>query len=390
MAKEFTVPKGVFDSRKIYGYAQAVKAGDTIYLAGQVAHDEQLNVISKGDFAAQAVRCYENTRRTLEAAGGKMEDIVWMTLLNKDVRHWPKQSAAGKKYFGRHCPAATCIEIPALFQPGLLLEVQSIAFLGKKEFINPPNVAETRKKYGYSQAIRAGNTIYLAGMVAWDEQGNVIGKGDFAAQAAQCYENIKRTLEAAGGKMEDIVWMTLLNKDVRHWPEQSAAGKKYFGRHFPAATCIQVAGLFDPDLLLEVQAIAVIGEDKELINPPNVAETRKKYGYSQAVRAGNTIYLAGMVAWDEQGNVVGKGDFAAQAAQCYENIKRTLEAAGGKMEDIVWMTYLSKDLRYWPEESQAGEKYLGRHFSAGTCIQVADLFDPELLLEVQAIAVLDR
>lgn len=127
-----------------------------------------------------------------------------------------------------------------------------------KEIISPPNVFDTRKRYGYSQAIKAGNTIYLAGQVAWDEDGNVVGIGDFEAQTRQVYENMKRILEAAGASMTDIVWMTILCKDVREFPKGAAAFKEYFGRYYPTGTCIQIASLAEPELLVEIQAIAVV------------------------------------------------------------------------------------------------------------------------------------
>ncbi len=265
--------------------------------------------------------------------------------------------------------------------------------MAKKEFVIPPDVLESREKWGYSQAIKAGDTIYLAGMVARDVEGLVWHKGDFPAQAALSYRNIKRTLAAANARLEDIVWMTFLNKDVGFWPQQYHIWRAFFGTvghrcHYPAGTCIQIANLWEPDLLLEVQAIAYLGK-KEVVIPPDVLESREKWGYSQAIKAGDTIYLAGMVAWDEDGNIVGKGDFRAQAAQCYENIKRTLAAAGARIEDIVWMTFLNKDVRLWPQQYPIWKKYFGRHYPAGTCIQVANLFEPDLLLEVQAIAVVD-
>ena len=68
---------------------------------------------------------------------------------------------------------------------------------------------------------------------------------------------------------------------------------------------------------------------KEIIAPPDVVPAR---GYSHAIKAGNTVYVAGQVAWDINGNLVGKGDFEAQARLALENLKRVLEAAGGLPE----------------------------------------------------------
>jgi 2-iminobutanoate/2-iminopropanoate deaminase len=88
----------------------------------------------------------------------------------------------------------------------------------------------------------------------------VVGKGDFEAQHRQCFENIKRILEAAGAKMSDIVWILWLLKDIREASNirQFPAYKEYFGDHHPPGTCVQIFNLGVPELLLEVQVIAVI------------------------------------------------------------------------------------------------------------------------------------
>ena len=129
-----------------------------------------------------------------------------------------------------------------------------------KEFINPPNVFDARKKMHFSQAIKTGNTIYLAGQVAWDENGNLVGKGDFEAQERQTFENIKRILQAAGASMKDIVWILWLCRDIKDGLKvrQTSAYKEYFGDHDPPGTLIQVVNLGGPDTLLEVQVIAVV------------------------------------------------------------------------------------------------------------------------------------
>ena len=131
-----------------------------------------------------------------------------------------------------------------------------------KEIIQPPNVFDSMKKWGYHQAIKAGNTIYLAGQVALDENEEVVGKGDFEVQHRQCLENIKRILEAAGAKMSDIVWILWFLTDMREGSKLRTlpAYREYFGDNNPPGTCVQISNLGTPELLLEVQVIAVIDD----------------------------------------------------------------------------------------------------------------------------------
>jgi len=124
-----------------------------------------------------------------------------------------------------------------------------------KEVIVPENVLKAR---GFSHAIKAGKTIYVAGQIATDEEGNIIGKGDMIAQTDRAYENVKRVLEAAGASITDIVMLTMYCTDLDSFAKTGEARKKHFGKHFPAATAVQIDCLLLPDAMIEVDAIAVL------------------------------------------------------------------------------------------------------------------------------------
>ncbi len=124
-----------------------------------------------------------------------------------------------------------------------------------KEIIVPKNV---RKARGFSDAIKVGKTIYIAGQVARDENGVVVGKGDIVAQTERAYENLKRVLDAGGAKFTDIVKMNIFCLDLDGFKKTGAARRKYFGDHFPATTAVQVNRLMDADYLIEVEAVAVL------------------------------------------------------------------------------------------------------------------------------------
>ena len=124
-----------------------------------------------------------------------------------------------------------------------------------KEVIVPENVMQAR---GFSHAIKAGNTIYIAGQTATDEEGNIIGGGDIVAQTDRTYENIKRVLEAAGASITDIVMLKIYCRDLDGFTGTGEARKKHFGKHFPAATAVQIDRLLRPEALIEVEAIAVL------------------------------------------------------------------------------------------------------------------------------------
>ena len=127
--------------------------------------------------------------------------------------------------------------------------------------VNPPTLV---KPIGYSHGFEAqgGKTLYMAGQVATDKTGAVVGKGDLVAQFRQVCENLKALLLARGGQMNDIVKLTIYvlskadykakAKDIGH------VYQEYFGRHFPAMTLVEVKGLYDDDCAIEIEGVAVL------------------------------------------------------------------------------------------------------------------------------------
>lgn len=113
----------------------------------------------------------------------------------------------------------------------------------------------------YSYAIRAGDTLYLAGQVSLDADGNVVGE-TVTEQAEQVWQNIRDVLEAAGSSIADVVKVTYYMQDVREIAEEIEVRKRVFsGRPYPAVTAMQAAALGLPGLKMEVDVVAVVDHD---------------------------------------------------------------------------------------------------------------------------------
>lgn len=102
-------------------------------------------------------------------------------------------------------------------------------------------------------------TVYIAGQVAQDEQGQVVGRGDFTAQAIQVFENLKKALSSAGADFKDLVKINVYLTDARYREPLSEVRARYLQGPLPASTLVVVAGLAQPDYLLEIEGIAVLG-----------------------------------------------------------------------------------------------------------------------------------
>lgn len=111
--------------------------------------------------------------------------------------------------------------------------------------------------------------------------------------------------------------------------------------------------------------------------------------YAQAIRAGNTVYLAGQAALDEKGNVVGRGNVEAQAEFIWQQVGRLLEAAGARYENIAKVTTYLVNMADRQTSMRVRAKYLGPHLAASTLVGTTALAHPELLIEVEVVAVLD-
>lgn len=129
------------------------------------------------------------------------------------------------------------------------------------EIINPHQLV---KPIGYAHAFSTsgGKTVYLGGQVSFDSKGNVVHVGDIVGQFRQTIANLQVCVEEAGGKLTDIVKLTIFVKDrdlyKEHLKEIGSVYREFFGKYFPAMTLVEVSNLFEDLVLMEIEGIAII------------------------------------------------------------------------------------------------------------------------------------
>jgi reactive intermediate/imine deaminase len=123
----------------------------------------------------------------------------------------------------------------------------------RREDVAPSGVHKTT---GYSHAAKAGGLVFVAGQVAQDRDGGIVGRGDIEAQAVQVFENLKAVLASAGATFDDVVKLTTFTTNVAYRAKIAEVRARYFKTYFPPNTFVVVASLATPEYLVEIEAVA--------------------------------------------------------------------------------------------------------------------------------------
>jgi enamine deaminase RidA (YjgF/YER057c/UK114 family) len=271
------------------GYTHVIRIGDWVLIAGQTAGDMDGSIVGVGDPAAQTKQVYARLGRAMESVGGKLEDIVTSKAYITDVNLWPAMVDARAGLFGGKPPTSTLLNISRLARPEFLIEVEAVGYLsrgsdsaaeagssvsrsrsqresseevvGREEMANvehsqPKGMSPNNNRY--THVVKVGPWVSIAGQTASDENGDVVGIGDPAAQTKQVFKNLTTAIESVGGTLKDIVKTTVYVVGEEHLDAIREARAGLFGDKPPTSTLLVISRLARPEFLLEIEAVAYV------------------------------------------------------------------------------------------------------------------------------------
>ncbi|MGH7367080.1 MAG: RidA family protein [Candidatus Rokuibacteriota bacterium] len=235
---------------------QGRQAAGVLFASGQLARAPSGALIGRGDLRTQAEQALDNLGTVLDAAGLGFADVV---KINGTVPDWSglrRYHETLMKYFAEPLPARA-IGQGAPGVEGMLIEIEAVAVGG------PRRVVPSRLAPG-SRAVAVGNLVHLVGEAGDAASGRLAAAGDVRAQARQILESLRLGLEALGGRMDDIVKTNVALADHRLVSAFDDEYRAFFRPPYPARTTV-VAGLAREPLLVEIEAVAVLGAAEEAI-----------------------------------------------------------------------------------------------------------------------------
>jgi enamine deaminase RidA (YjgF/YER057c/UK114 family) len=369
-------------------YSRAVRVGDTVLQAGTTATDRQQNVIGAGDVAKQVDAIMAIAEWSLSKAGITFDDVVRNRMYVTDVALADAAARAVGKRFRDARPAATLVQVIGLAQPTQLIEIELDAVDGAgKTGRRVSSGRATEEQYAYSRALRVGDRVFISGTTSMNARGVVEGAGDVYRQTRATMDTIFAALEEAGGTPGDLVYTKSFFTDLTQMAGYTRAWLEAVKDVRPTSTTLGIPALLRPDMLVEIEAEAVIGASKTRRDVYTQREREKPRGYARAVQVGDWIYMSGCTDLDAAGNLQSPDDWAAQYDHAIETMRWSLEQCGATLDDVVRRQTFTVERAQITRPYGQGPAYFAGSRPAAMGCRITGLARPELLVEIEISAV---
>ena len=349
MKKQHCWPEGHWNWPIKVSHKHGVRCGEMIWVGGQVDLTPQGEVRNKGDLATQTKNVMANFARVLEGLSCDLQDLVFLQCFyvndgSVDEAEFLKMVAACLPEGSR--PAVNAVPIPWLAYDGMLVEIEGYAM--RRE-----NGERTMRTYApddlcsplprpFATALRSGKMIFVSSQYPRDTSGKLLHKGSMAEQTKAVMAHVGKALKHFGAGYDDTVKINRWyagGVGIADFEAGAVTCAAHFSEPGPAATGVPVPRHADPDVLIKIGVIAMLGEDgrrlpRKHVWPDSLWDWHVHLPYKHGLKCEEMIFLGGQVSLNKKGEAVNPGDLTAQTHQAMAHIGTILKELGADYEDV--------------------------------------------------------
>jgi enamine deaminase RidA (YjgF/YER057c/UK114 family) len=389
--------------------SRAIRAGERVFLSGANALQEDGRAAGLGDPAAQTEAALDRLDQALSAVGGSLANLTKLTTCVVDRGYRPEVYRAIARRLANVRPVSIGLVVAGLPLPEMIVQIDAEATITTP----PPQVTrpydfDDWHEQGFAwrgaTVLGTADEFFVRGQTGTPlDHSGVPARGrthaDATAQAELAMENLATLLAEAGAARDDICKITVYISDRAYRSAVYPMVGKFLGTARPVSTGIIIAGFSRPEVLFELDLTVLRkqGGSHRRVRPYHSSAAR--YGHQgqkldcefcMAVVAGDRVILRGQTGMGLDEKFYGAGDARAQAEQAMRNVETLLGEAGARLADVVKATVFVTDRAYLAEVNEAVLSHLRDAAPAFTCVIVKGLASPELLMEVDIVAMKGR
>ena len=411
MSKRRIMPAGHWDWSMPVTLSQGWRLDDLVVVGGQISADAKGRTVG-GDIETQTRNIMEFIGHVLHEAGADFADVVKQNVYYVVDDESPpadeivrRIDAVQAEYFRAPGPVTTETPVSGLAYEGLLLEIDAFAVVGAdKRTLMPEGHWSRGNGIACVHGWQAGDWVFVGGQRSLNADGSLRDAGDIAAQTRNCFAGVAGVLAEAGASMNDLLRLNTYYRhegtgaDVtRFWEALTRVRMENLPDPGPAGTGVRVKDFSLPGELIQLEGVAHLGQERRRIMPAGHWDWSMPVKFSQGWRVGNVVFAGGQISADQAGRTIGPGDIAVQTANVFESLIAVLREAGAEMSDVVKLnTYYQYDdsgaspTEYWEKMTEVRRRYFPLLGPAATAVRVDGYAFEDLLIEVEAIAVVEE
>jgi len=383
----------------IGGFPLWRRAGDMLYLGAHLAPSPATApAAAPPSIEADTHAAFARLADSLQAAGLGMADLVKLHTYYvfagegaEVTRYWERMTAVRLRYLADPGPAATALRVAGTPTRERLVSVDGVAAAAsERQRLMPAHAWDWSIPTPFSQGWRIGTRIYVGGQISADRRGRTIDADDVLAQARRALEYIRHVLLEAGARWDDLVALKVCYRqgaDGAAAPlllERILSVVRQTVTQDVALSCLGIDLLYE-GLVLEIDAVAVLGAGRQRVYPPQARFWAAVAGGCPAVRAGDEIHIGALSA-------PGGASLQAQAEATLERLEQVIEAAGATAAQLVKLNvFFCGDERDERRDTESLATILGQYLPAPrpalNLVRVAGLPLPGQRVQLDGIAI---